>query len=96
MPSSTVDKLLKAAEKRVEDRDQLIEALREQNSLLDERNDLLAAQVRQLVDMGHTSLQTITRSAGGIPDQRNGGSAPSPLEGATKVGRSTKSRRRSR
>jgi hypothetical protein len=96
VPKSTVDRLMEQSEKRLADRDELIEALREQNNLLDERNDLLAAQVRQLVDMGHSSLRTITDSAGGVPRAPEGRGAVGSIEGRTKAGRPTKSRRRSR
>lgn len=96
-PKSTVDELVAQLEKRLADRDELIEALREQNRLLDERNDLLADQVQRLVSVGHSSIRTIQESViGGVPRAPETRSAPGSTESGTKARRATKSQRRGR
>lgn len=59
-PKSSVDELKEQWEKRIADKDELIRELRATVTLLDERNDLLADQVRQLVEVGHTSAAALS------------------------------------
>jgi len=63
-PKSFVDEIVAQLEKRLADRDELIKELRASYAAVDARNDLLADQVRQLLEVGHTSaaaLQALPR-----------------------------------
>ena len=66
-PKASVDELVAQLEKRLADRDELIKEQRKTIEAQDRRNDLLSEQVRQLVEVGHTSnavLQAIPRVGG--------------------------------
>lgn len=66
-PKSSVDELKEQWEKRIADKDALIAELRETNRLQDERNDLLANQVAQMVEAAHMSaaaLSSLPQAAG--------------------------------
>lgn len=60
IPRKSVDKLLQVQKDRLNDRDNLITELRRTNEAIDKRNDLLADQVRQLVEIGKTSNAAIS------------------------------------
>lgn len=66
IPKKTVDNILRIQksltdlqEQRINDRDEIIAELRKTNEALDKRNDLLADQVRQLIEVGKTTNAAI-------------------------------------
>ena len=68
VPRKSVDKLLQVQKDRLNDRDDLIAELRKTNEALDKRNDMLADQVRELVEIGKTSNAAI--SALPLPERK--------------------------
>lgn len=52
---ASVERVTEQLQLRLDDRDKVIEQLRATNEALDVRNDILAGQVQQLVEVGITS-----------------------------------------
>jgi hypothetical protein len=57
---ASVDALKDSYKLLLDDKDRQIEELRKTNHTVDARNDMLAEQVRQLVEIGHTTSAVLT------------------------------------
>lgn len=67
IPKITHDQHIQIMQQRIDDKDVLIAELRRTYEAVDKRNDELADQVRQLVEVGHTSaaaLSALPRAGG--------------------------------
>ncbi len=60
VPKRSVDKLLRVMEMRLLEKDSIIEELRKTNAVVDQRNDMLADQVRLLTEVGKTTNAAIS------------------------------------
>lgn len=58
--SRSVDKVMDQVEKRLKDKDDTIAELRRANMALDARNDLIAEQLRELMELGRTSAAALS------------------------------------
>lgn len=58
--SKGIEKIVAAFDARLKDKDEQIQELRSRADALDARNDLLAQQVRSLVEVGHTAGAVLT------------------------------------
>jgi hypothetical protein len=55
-----VTQMIELYKAMIQDRDEQIAELKRTNTTLDARNDLLANQVKQLVEIGHTTSAVLT------------------------------------